>query len=483
MVYGTTGLGTTANPVPLDYNALRAAPDLVIEQYVADNLFFRTKNRYPFVSFLEMVSRQGQQNYTVDGKKINWFVGDEEPTTAVLGATYTFPAATVTLAADYGSFVIGTILNLREAIGNVPYLCQLRITSAPTAVGALWRYDVEPIRAYRADTYVAMAATAFTTAGCGVYVLSHMAPWDGEAGEYIQRRPVSIWNIMQRSRECVGEGKWQMSESFYTDIRIMRQAQDKMYNMLTKLDKQMLLNPFRVTPSNYTAGGTGYTNSLEGANFAGIPYYLQPGRYNGGAGPSAADVTSGAAPLLGLRGQIHGVAAAALTYDKLNYFGDKITQFGGDLKICVASPANIMRVKAALNGVTGLRTYTEKFVFPGTSSIWEMDAVQLDAVRIAFMPDHNLDNVSLYCNGTDPETDANVASGNTDALQRKWAYFIDPKHIGAAHLNVAGEGTSTIKMFDVSPNNRSSIVRKEIEVGMSLVVPEVRSHGVLFLNA
>lgn len=480
MVLGTTGMGSAVNPIPLDYAALRTAPDLVIEQYVADNLFFRTRNRYPFVSFLELLSRQGQQNYTVNGKIVNWFIGDEEPTTAVLGATYTPPAPTITLAADYGTFVIGTVIELRETIAAVQHIAKVRITTAPTAVGALWRYGVECIRCQNQTT---MAASTPTFGGLGLtlallYVESHMAPWDGEAGEYIQRRPVSTWNIMQRSRECVGEGKWQMSESFYTDIRIMRQAQDKMYNMLTKLDKQMLLNPYRVAPTGYAAGGTGYLNSLEGANFAGLPYFLQPSMV-----PTAVEVATGAAPIVTERGAIHGVAAAALTYDKLNYFGGKITQFGGDLKICVASPANIMRVKAALNGVTGLRIYTEKFTFPGTSSIWEMDAVQLDAVRIAFMPDHNLDNVPLYCAGTDPETDAVVTSGATDALRRKWAYFIDPKHIGVAHLNVAGEGTSTIKMYDVEPTQRSSIVRKEIEVGMSLVVPEVRSHGVLFLNA
>lgn len=480
MVLGTTGLGTTANPIPLDYAALRTAPDLVIEQYVADNLYFRTKNRYPFVAFTELLSRQGQQNYTVDGKRVNWFIGDEEPTTATLGATYTPPAATCTFAADFNYFVIGTTVQLREIVGGVPYVCELRITSAPTTLaGPLYRYDVEVIRCHREDTLVA-AAPVFTT-GATVLLQSHFAPWDGEAGEYIQRRPVSIYNLLQRSRECVGEGKWQMAENFYTDIRIMRQAQDKMYNMLTKVDKQLLTQAFRVGPG--TGFGTGYTNSLEGAQFAGLPFFLQPGRYNAGAGPAAADVTNGTAPFLGLRGQCYCINGGAYTYDKINYFGHQMTQYGGDLKVCVASPVNISRIKAAFNGVTGLRIYTEKFTFPGTTSIWEMDAIQTDTMKIAFMPDHNLDNVGVYVSGVDPETAAAANNGSTAAIMTKFAYFIDPKHIGLSYLNVPGEGVSRMRLYDVAPNNRSSIVRKEIEVGMSLVVSEVRAHGVLALNA
>jgi len=481
MVLGTTGLGTTANPIPLDYAALRTAPDLVMEQYIADNLYFRTRNRFPFVSFTELLSRNGQQNYTVDGKKANWFIGDEEPTTATLGAAYTPPAATVTMAADFNYFVIGTILQIREIVGQ-PQVCELRITSGPTTLaGPLYRYDVEAIRYHREDTLAQVAGTPVFTTGATVLIQSHMAPWDGEAGEYIQRRPVSIYNILQRSRECVGEGKWQMAESFYTDIRIMRQAQDKMYNMLTKIDKQLLTAPFRVGPGTIT--GTGYTNSLEGAKFAGLPFFLQPGRYNAGAGPAAADVTNGTAPYVGIRGQCYCINGGAFTYDKINYFGHHMTQFGGDLKVCVASPMNISRIKAAFLGVTGLRVYQERFTFPGTTSIWEMDAIQTDTMKIAFMPDHNLDNVGIFVDGVDPETAVAANNDTSAAIMTKFAYFIDPKHIGLAYLNVPGEGVSRLGLYDVAPTGRSSIVRKEIEVGMSLVVSEVRAHGILAMNA
>ena len=481
MVMGTTGLGTTANPIPIDYAQLRANPDLVIEQYVADNLYFRTRNRYPFVAFTELLSRQGQQNYTVNGKLVNWFIGDEEPTVATLGANYVPPAATVTMSADFNYFVIGTLLHLRELIGGVSYVCELRVTSAPTTLpGPLYRYDVEVIRCHREDTLVAAAPT-FTAAACTVLLQSHFAPWDGEAGEYIQRRPVSIYNILQRSRECVGEGKWQMAETFYTDIRIMRQAQDKMYNMLTKLDKQLLTQAFCVGPGTLT--GTGYTNSLEGAQFAGFPFYLQPGRYNAGAGPAALDVTNGTAPYAGLRGQVYCVNGGAYTYDKINYFGHQMTQFGGDLKVCVASPVNISRIKAAFNGVTGLRIYTEKFTFPGTTSIWEMDAIQTDTMKIAFMPDHNLDNVPMFVWGPDPESGGNYNNDASATNLTQYAYFIDPKHIGLSYLNVPGEGVSRMRLYDVAATNRSSIIRKEIEVGLSLIVPEVRAHGVLALGS
>ncbi len=476
MVMGITGLGTTANPIPLDYASLRAAPDLVIDQYVADNLYFRTRNRYPFVAFAELLSRSGQQNYTVNGKVVNWFIGDEEPTVATLGDTYTPPATTVTMSADFNYFVIGTVLQLRQVIAGIPYVCELRITSAPTTLaGPLYQYNVEMIRCQ--DEMTLAAATPTFTTGATVLLQSHFAPWDGEAGEYIQRRPVSIYNILQRSRECVGEGKWQMAETFYTDIRLMRQAQDKMYNMLTKIDKQMLTQAFRVGPGTLT--GTGYNNSLEGAQFAGLPFYLQPGCYNNGYGPTSTDVANGTAPYVGLRGQIYCADSVEYTYDKLNDFGAHMTRFGGDLKVCVASPTNIIRIKAALNGVSGLRFYTEKFMFPGTTSIWEMDAVQLDTMRLAFLPDHNLDNVPLFVRGPDPE---NGGDWNNVGAITKFAYFIDPKHIGVAYLNVPGEGVSRMRLYDVEATNRSSIIRKEIEVGMSLVVSEVRAHGVLALS-
>lgn len=479
-IIGTTGLGTSTNPIPLDYNALRTAPDMVIENYIAENLFFRTRNRYPFFSFAEMISRQGSQNYTIDSKKVNWFIGDEEPTTFTLGAAFSYAAdTTVTLSADYGSFVIGTLLMIRNVDGaGINHTAIVRVTGSPTLVATLWRYPIEKITSVNDSTlaYEVPAGTYLTTT-TSCYVMSHFAPWDGEAGEYIQRRPQSIFNYLQRSRECVGEGKWQMSENFYTDVRIMRQAQDKMYNMLTKLDKQLLLNQFRVGPSGYGTA-TAITNSLEGAVCAGLPFYLSPS-----ADPTAAMVTAGTAAYAGLRGQIHAIAAAALTYDKLNYFGDKVTAFGSsDLKICVASPANITRVKAALNGITGLRIYTEKFMFPGTNSIWEMDAVQLDSMRLAFLPDHNLDDVPLSVVGTDPETGAAVNNLGAADSHVKWMYFIDPKHIGLAYLNVANEGVSRIRMFDVAAVNRSSVIRKEIEVGMSLVITEPRAHGVLALK-